>query len=188
MSLLELILVVLSVIVGLGIAEILSGFVRILRGELKTGLGHGLWTVYVFMLLVQLVWGFWALNAATRLTFPEYLIILWGPIALFVAASMLFPREGTFTETSLDDYLIAHRVPFLLSILAYIVQAQVASWVLEEFSGNERLALILRLSIAGIIISGLFTQQRWWHRVVPALLLAILLYFTAQITPVAGAP
>jgi hypothetical protein len=189
MSLLELIFVVLSVIVGLGIAELLSGVVRIFRGELKAGLAHGLWTLTVFLFLVQLIWAFWALNAATRLTYPEYLVILWGPIALFIAASMLFPRAGTPAETSLDDYLIAHRVAFLLSLLAYVVQTQVATWTIDELGGeNNRLALMLRVINAGIIISGLLTRRRWWHRLIPALILASLLYFTVQITPVVSVP
>ena len=106
MSLLELIFVVASVIVGLGIAELLTGVVRILRGEFKAGFAHGLWTLTVFLSLVQLVWAYWALNAEASLTYAQYLTILWGPIALFVSASLLFPREGDRSERDLDAYLI----------------------------------------------------------------------------------
>jgi uncharacterized membrane protein len=187
-SLLELIFVVASVIVGLGVAEVLTGVVRILRGELKAGLAQGLWTLTVFLFLVQLVWAYWDLNAEASLTYAEYLIILWGPIALFISASLLFPKEGDHTKRHLDDYLIEHRVVFLLSVFAFLVQAQVANWTLDALSGRDDLALILRLVVAGLILSGFLTRNRWWHRGIPALVLAISLYFTAQITPVAGLP
>jgi hypothetical protein len=187
-SLLELIFVVTSVIVGLGIAEVLTGVVRILRGELKAGLAQGLWTLGVFLSLVQLVWAYWGLNTETSLTYAEYLIILWGPIALFVTASLLFPKQGEHLDTTLDEYLIEHRVVFLLSYLAFVVQAQVANWTLDALAGRDLLALILRLVVAGLLLSGFLTRNRWWHRIIPALLLAISLYFAAQVTPVAGLP
>ena len=186
MSLLELIFVVASVIVGLGVAEVLTGVVRILRGEFKAGLGQGLWTVTVFLSLVQLVWAYWDLNAETSLTYAQYLTILWGPVALFISASLLFPKEGDRPDGDLDDYLIEHRVVFLLSFLAFVAQTQVANWTLESLTGSDGLALILRLVVAAITVSGFLTRNRLWHRVIPALLLAISLYFTAQITPVAG--
>jgi hypothetical protein len=137
---------------------------------------------------VQLVWAYWALNAEASLTYAEYLTILWGPIALFISASLLFPKEGDHPERHLDDYLIEHRVVFLLSFLAFVVQAQVANWTLDALTGKDGLALILRLVVAGIILSGFLTRNRWWHRVIPALLLVISLYFTAQVTPIAGLP
>ncbi len=188
MSLLELIFVVASVIVGLGIAEVLTGVVRMLRGELRAGLAQGLWTVTVFLSLVQLVWAYWALNAETSLTFVQYLIILWGPIALFVSASLLFPKQADAPEQHLDDYLIEHRVVFLLSYLAFIIQTQVANSTLDALTSRDDLALTLRVVVAGVIVSGFLTRNHWWHRVIPALLLVISLYFTAQITPIAGLP
>ncbi|HKK92098.1 MAG TPA: hypothetical protein VJ925_01650, partial [Longimicrobiales bacterium] len=82
MSLLELIFVVTSVIVGLGIAEILTGVVRVFRGELRGGLAQSLWTVIIFTSLVQLVWAYWGMNSVSSLTYAEYLVILAGPVML----------------------------------------------------------------------------------------------------------
>ena len=52
----ELIYVVVGIIVGLGAAEILSGSVRVFRGELKGGLIHSLWALNIFLYLLQFVW------------------------------------------------------------------------------------------------------------------------------------
>jgi len=185
MSLLELIFVVTSVIVGLGIAEILTGVVRVFRGELRGGLAQSLWTVIIFTSLVQLVWAYWGMNSVSSLTYAEYLVILAGPVMLFLAASLLFPDPASGFVGSLDDYLIEHRTPFLLAWLMFIVQAQTLDSTIPELPGDNREALLLRIVVAAVTASALFVERRWWQTLVPAAVLALSFYFAARITPVA---
>lgn len=63
MNVFEFLLVIVSILLGLGIAELLAGMARMLRGELVAGTLHSLWMFIVFQLQVQLAWGLWDLSS-----------------------------------------------------------------------------------------------------------------------------
>ena len=63
MDVFEFILVLVTVIVSLGIAELLGGVVRVLRHELKPGYLHSLWIFLVFNMQIQWLWFSWNFRA-----------------------------------------------------------------------------------------------------------------------------
>lgn len=63
MNVFEFLLVIVSIVLGLGITELLAGFVRILRGELVAGKLHALWMFVILQLQVQPAWGLWGLRS-----------------------------------------------------------------------------------------------------------------------------
>jgi hypothetical protein len=83
----EFLLVIVSILLGLGITELLAGLVRILRGELVAGKIHALWMFIIFQLQVQLAWGLWGLRAKEEWQYPEFLLLLLAPVLLYLAAA-----------------------------------------------------------------------------------------------------
>ncbi len=63
MNVFEFLLVIVSIVLGLGITELLAGCVRILRDELAAGKLHALWMFVILQLQVQLAWGLWGLRS-----------------------------------------------------------------------------------------------------------------------------
>ena len=94
MSLFEFLMVLVSVIVGLGIAEILTGTARTIRHR-KSINGYwllGVVVVLLFVALLQQWWEIWEFHAVSAWTFHGLLMMLAGPVGLFLMAHLVFPE------------------------------------------------------------------------------------------------
>jgi len=94
MSLFEFLMVLVSIIVGLGIAEILTGIARLIRcrGSIQGYWVHSVTVTAIFFALLQQWWEIWGLRAAPEWTFHGLLMMLTGPVGLFLIANLLFPE------------------------------------------------------------------------------------------------
>ena len=100
----EFIMVLVSIIMGLGIATLLRGVVRSLRPDTTTapGLVHAIWVVWVFVMHVGTWSGRWAIADRPVWTFWDLLSFLLVPILLFALAELAFPLGDA--HTNLTDY------------------------------------------------------------------------------------
>lgn len=97
MSLFEFIMVLLSIVVGLGLARILAGWAEALRqGEkLAEAWVPLLLSLLVFVTLVQVWWEAWALHDRTQWNFAQLLLLLVNPSLLYILTHLLFPTDAT---------------------------------------------------------------------------------------------
>jgi hypothetical protein len=174
MNLFEFLMILLSLIVGLGLAEILSGVARHLK---RDGLRAFSWThsaisAIVFIGLLQTFWESWSLQSVPTWTFPAMLLMLGAPVTLFLIAHVIFPEE---IEKSLDEhYFERTRLLWVLGGLTVVVGALFRPlafdeplWTLDNVSAIPTLAVCILL---GAI------SARLLHRVlVPLVLLMVLL-------------
>ena len=121
MSSFEYVMVIVSIILGLGITTLLRGAVNAVRVETETtpGLLHSLW---VLALLLQHV-ALWSLrwSGERREEWPAgvLLFFLLLPILWYAQAELLFPRAGR--KVDLTEYLLDNRRPFFgLACLGFI--------------------------------------------------------------------
>ena len=78
MGLFEFLMVLVSVVIGLGITEILTGWANLLRArdEIRFYWIHVLFQLGVFFALLQQWWEFWDMAGVGELTFIAVLIVL----------------------------------------------------------------------------------------------------------------
>ncbi|TDG11816.1 hypothetical protein E2F43_15710 [Seongchinamella unica] len=95
MSLFEYLSVFLSVIMGLGVTHILAGLSKTIhyRRTLKLFWVHTLWAINILIYIVIIWWGMFWWSKQVDWSFFEFLLLLLYAIALFLAASLLFPWE-----------------------------------------------------------------------------------------------
>jgi hypothetical protein len=180
----EFLLVIVSIVLGLGITELLAGLVRILRGELVAGRLHALWMFVVFQLQVQLAWGLWGLRSKAEWQYPEFLLLLLAPVLLYLAAAVIFPSIGT--DASLDSHLMRRRRPFFLLLTGYVFVAGLFSWLL--FGEDLTLAsAVIRLPALAILATLAITEKSRVHLLLGLVVLALQFWFTYVFTFVVGA-
>jgi len=94
MGLFEFLMVLVSIIIGLGIAEILTGIARVIRCRATvTGYWvHSAAVAAIFFALLQQWWEIWDLRTASEWTFHGLLMMLAGPVGLNLVAHLLFPE------------------------------------------------------------------------------------------------
>ena len=93
MELFEFLMILISIIIGLGVTEVLSGAARLLRSRdsVRFYWIHVLFQVGIFLALLQIWWESWDLRLLPEITYPQTCVLLLGPILLFLIAYLLFP-------------------------------------------------------------------------------------------------
>lgn len=104
MGLFEFLMVLVSVVIGLGLTELLTGWANLLRARKTVRFYwiHTLFQVGIFFALLQQWWEFWDMEGVGTISFLAVLIILAPPIVLFLIAHLLFPT--TAEGADLKDY------------------------------------------------------------------------------------
>ena len=104
MNLFEFVMVLVSIIVGLGIAALLTGIANILRARpsVRTYWVHSTAIAMVSLAHVQVWWESWDLSVATEWSFIGLLMMLGSPVCLFLISHLLFPES--LTDRDLSEY------------------------------------------------------------------------------------
>lgn len=94
MSLFEFLMVLVSIIIGLGIATILTGVAQMIRcrGSTERYWVHSVATTAILFALLQQWWEIWDLRVVPEWTFHGLVMMLTGPVGLFLIAHLLFPE------------------------------------------------------------------------------------------------
>jgi hypothetical protein len=180
MNLFEFLMILLSLIVGLGLAEILSGIARSLKSEGLRGLSwaHGAATLTLFIGLLQTFWESWGLASIESWSFPAMLLMLGSPILLFLIAHIMFPEPES--NISLDDhYFERTRLIWALVGLTVIVGTLfrplafgMPLWVFDNLSSVPTIFACALLS---------FVNKPLLHRVLIPIILVVVLLDTLAI-------
>ena len=173
----EYVVVLTSLILGLGIAQILTSLADILSNlkHVKLSISHGLLTATVFFLHIQEWWINYEYSQQIKIwTLPIILVILTYPILLFLLARMLFPTGIRGHETDLDSYY-RDQWPWFFGIAFGTMMISIwqnmflqklpllDSWPQIAFGSIYLIMLILRI------------QKKWIHIAIQALWLLGLL-------------
>lgn len=121
----EYVMVLVSIIVGLGIAHILLGIGGIIdrlsrkKDRLELSLAHASWLGFCFAWLVMFWW--WEYRFSSRVsdwTMGLYLFLICYAVTLFLLQAVLVPRTWDGV-TSLKEYFLERRVWFY-SLLLFV--------------------------------------------------------------------
>ena len=104
MGLFEFLMVLVSVVIGLGLTEILTGGANLLkaRNEVRFYWIHIMFQCGVFFALLQQWWEFWDMEGMGEISLLGVMAILAPPIFLFLIANLLFPRQAEGVD--LEEY------------------------------------------------------------------------------------
>ena len=135
----EYVMVLVSIIIGLGITHILVGVGGIIDrlsrkdDRLEPSLAHTSWLGFCFAWLVMFWW--WEYRFSTRVedwTFGLYLFLIGYAVSLFLLQVVLVPRSWDGV-TSLKDYFLERRAWFYSILLFVTILDQLDSYLKGGF-------------------------------------------------------
>jgi hypothetical protein len=93
MQLFEFLMVLISIIIGLGVTEVLSGAAGLIRAREAV---QWYWIqvvlqIAIFLALHQAWWESWERRLLPEITYGQSLTLLLGPVILFLIAHLLYP-------------------------------------------------------------------------------------------------
>ncbi len=126
MSPFEFVTVLISIILGLGITQIMSGIADLIHqwGKVKLYWPHMLWVVLVFVLHIQDWWLLYQLKSVTAWKLPMFLFQVLYPISLFILARILFPMPTEENATDMRTYYLTnYRKLFAMVVILSFLSA-----------------------------------------------------------------
>ena len=175
MSLFEFIMVFLSIIIGLSVAEILTALADTLssRKNVKHSWLHGLLSLGIFLILIQIWWESWDLREIGQWAYSDMLLLLSIPVLLFIISRILNP--GRDYSESLNDYYLknASKIWIILSIGVIIGNSFRTILYGSKLLSIDNLSAIPILIIC--LILGISTNKTVHKVLIPVFVLIVLL-------------
>src|SRR5690348_2390807 len=106
MSPFEYVIVLISIILGLGITTILTGIAEWIKHYRNSTLylPYLIWIAIVFIMHIHEWWECYTLKSITVWRLPLFLFIIIYPIDLYVLAHLLFPKQQDESSDSRKFY------------------------------------------------------------------------------------
>ena len=159
--------VLLSIIIGLGITQVLTAIGRLIRQRERV---RGdwlplLWAVALLVLYVQVWWSMFGLRNNPQWSFGQFLVVLAQTATLYVMAALVLPEEVGEGGVDLRLYYEQQRRWFFAFFLATLVISLVKDVVI-----NGALPSVTNLGFhamwIAISISAIVARSRRYHEVV----------------------
>ncbi|HEX2592668.1 MAG TPA: hypothetical protein VHL34_14295 [Rhizomicrobium sp.] len=178
----EYLSVLISIVLGLGITNILGGLGAIVRNRHRTKLYAPLVTTLVLMFVVhvQTWWTMFGLRGIREWNILEFFVVLMQPTILYLASSMLVPDFSEAGEIDLRAQYHRERRWFFGTMFALICLSLVRPVVL-----SGRLTAIPDLIGHGVfliaIAAGLATDSDRVHKFVSGFMLVFFIAYIATL-------
>jgi hypothetical protein len=177
MSAFEYVTVLISIILGLGITQILTGIADLIHqsNRVKVYWPHVLWVFIVLVLHVQEWWVTFELKDFQPWRLPTFLFVMLYPIILFVLARLLFPfgiQEGRVDLKVF--YYDNYRKIFLFGSTLPILSILDGIFIRDIDLSSQIVKLVLPVLLLLICIRKKETPG-WGHQLIAVIFLAILI-------------
>jgi hypothetical protein len=154
--------VLISIILGLGVAHLLGGFAELIkrRKSLKLWLPTPLWMITIFLIHVQTWWALFALRDVQNWSFAAFLIVLLQPVALFMMASLITPRFAGDAPHDLEQLYWREYRWFFAFVLAALVASLGKDLILTGHLPEAENLVAHGLFAAVAVLAFLFRSRR----------------------------
>ena len=112
MSLFEYLSVLVSIIIALSAAQILTRIRLVLNPEKRYWI-HSLWVFFVLLIQLLIWWEFWGYRDVVSWNIANFGLLLLNPVVLFVCANTLVHSEKSEIESWAAHFYEARRTIFL---------------------------------------------------------------------------
>lgn len=172
----EYVTVLISIILGLGITQIVTGIADLVHQweRVKIYWPHLLWIVIIFVLHIQEWWATFELRQFSSWELPTFLFVVLYPINLFILARLLFPFGLSIEPIDLRDFYFSN----FKKIFSWAIILPVLSLINNVFIiGHNIREEIVQLIVPIILFSmiRLKGEREVIHKMVAILFLTILI-------------
>ncbi len=125
--------VLLSIIIGLGMTQVLTATGRLIRHRdaVRFYWPPLLWAGVLLIIYVQTWWSMFGLRLHANWTFVAFLVVLLQPMTLYMMAAVVLPEFVEVTGVDLRDHYTEHDQWFFGFLLATVVVSVVKDLILS---------------------------------------------------------
>jgi hypothetical protein len=169
----EYVTVLISIILGLGITQIMTGVADLIHqwDKMKLYWPHSLWILLVFIMHIHEWWYTYDLKSHESWYILSFLFIVLYPIMLFVLARIMFPFGNMETETDFKEFYFTNYRKFFLIAIILIMLAIIQDVFLEGYGWFDQILKIIILNVLSIVAIRKI-ENELIHKIIVVLLLA----------------
>jgi len=166
MGVFEYISVLTSIVVGLGIAHLLTGVAAIVQHPDRHRIYwvHLMWVTSMFFQAIFFWWWEFALESLEQWTFQIYLFVLFYALLIYMLCALLFPQDLEGYD-GYEDYFISRRSWFLGLLAVFFLVDFWDTWLKgADYFASLGLEYVVAqgLIIVGCLV-GIATANRRFH-------------------------
>lgn len=165
MSIFEFLMIMQSIIIGLGISELLTGLAKLLKSYKLKELGIIVPSLIltVFIALLQMFWESWGFHTEIAWTVPAMIFMLISPIIMNLIAHIIFPPLDEKMDIT-KYYLSKSTLIWSLATFATITSTTFRPFVFgSPLFIVDNYSSLLQIAFCILLI---FNKKVWLHRVV----------------------
>jgi hypothetical protein len=153
--------VLLSIIIGLAIAQVLQGYRALLlaRGRIHADPAPLIWSGLVLMFAAQAWWASFGLNARRNWDFLDFTAILVQMGLLYMLSALVLPDVPSEEPVDLTRHFERHRKAFFIFLIAMLASSVGKEAVLEHRLTSP-LNLAFHALLALIAVGGIVLRDR----------------------------
>ncbi len=173
----EYVSILISIILGLGITQILSSFSDLLYRykKVKFYWTHTIWIIFVLFLHIQDWFITYQLKGKMVWELPELLFILLYPITLYIAAKMLFPTDDDEAKFDMKMYYFSHFSIIFALIDFTILLSILFNMFFLKMTISEQIPLIVFFTII-LFLSYKRIESELIHQILSLIILASVVF------------
>ncbi len=171
----EYVSVLISIILGLGITQIMSGVADLVHqwDRVKLYWPHILWIILVFVMQIQEWWvTFQQLHVYDALRLATFLFFILYPVNLFILARILFPLNPPEGAIDLKKFYFDNFRKFFLCFMTLIFLSVITNIMVDGPDISQLLHVSLFIIVGWVIWRNY--QMEWLHKLLTVCLLLIL--------------
>jgi hypothetical protein len=179
--------VLLSIIIGLAMAEILQGYRTLLlaRSTVKIYAPPLIWSAIMLILATHFWWASFGLAGRENWSFAAFSAVLLQTVMMFMGSALVLPKGRPSDAIDLRAHYYRERVPFFSFGLLFLAVGFLKLWLLgDPFHGPT---LFFFAFFTTVTLVALFTSRSRVHEIVaPVMAVGIVIFIGvmfARLTP-----
>jgi len=173
--------VLLSIVLGLGMTQLLSAVARWLelRHETKTYAPAAIWAAFLMVVLVQTWWSMFGMRDKAAWSFLQFCVVLAQPVMLYLLTALVLPGPQS-KEQDQEAFFNQHRTWFFGLLMALLVSS-----VSKDVVLTGRLPATPNLIFHAVFFAGsalaLASRRRWVQLLSAVAALVLMLVYVAAL-------
>ena len=163
MSRFEYLSVLISIMIALGMSEIVTAWGRLLRARERVHFYwlHSFWTIFMVVMMVQFWWGFWEFRIVETWSLPGLLAVVAESLVLVLAGMSLLPNPELSGPVDLRAHYFANcRLFFTLGAILLLMLTMVDAFVGGQPFVHPENAVRLPATIL-VILAAVFPNEKF---------------------------
>jgi hypothetical protein len=170
--------VLLSIVIGLAMAEILQGYGSLLvsRAKVKLYAPPLIWSVLMLLMATQFWWASFGLANREHWNFAAFCAVLLQTIMMYMGSALVLPTARPDQDIDLREHYYREARPFFTFGLLFLAIGFVRDWLLERELGRFNLGFMV-FFVALTLLALIVRRPRVHEIIAPVMAVAIIVFF-----------